>query len=97
MNGNDVNLLEMSYDDINSMRKKDLVEQIAKMKGKVIFDSYVKDLCNQIEKLTESLNQVTAANEKITSELVIVKNVNVNLENQIVNLEKLRAKAEQYN
>ena len=26
MNGNDVNLLEMSYDDINSMRKKDLVE-----------------------------------------------------------------------
>ena len=97
MNGNDVNLLEMSYDDINSMRKKDLVEQIAKMKGKVIFDSYVKDLCNQIEKLTESLNQVTAANEKITSELVIVKNVNVNLENQIVNLEKLKAKAEQYN
>ena len=86
MNGNDV-----------SMRKKDLVEQIAKMKGKVIFDSYVKDLCNQIEKLTESLNQVTAANEKITSELVIVKNVNVNLENQIVNLEKLKAKAEQYN
>ena len=97
MNGNDVNLLEMSYDDINSMRKKDLVEQIAKMKGKVIFDSYVKDLCNQIEKLTESLNQVTAANEKITSELVIVKNVNVNLENQIVNLEKLKTKAEQYN
>ena len=97
MNGNDVNLLEMSYDDINSMRKKDLVEQIAKMKGKVIFDSYVKDLCNQIEKLTESLNQVTAANEKITSELVIVRNVNVNLENQIVNLEKLKAKAEQYN
>ena len=97
MNGNDVNLLEMAYDDINSMRKKDLVEQIAKMKGKVIFDSYVKDLCNQIEKLTESLNQVTAANEKITSELVIVKNVNVNLENQIVNLEKLKAKAEQYN
>ena len=87
----------MSYDDINSMRKKDLVEQIEKMKGKVIFDSYVKDFCNQIEKVTESLNQVTAANEKITSELVIVKNVNVNLENQIVNLEKLKAKAEQYN
>ena len=51
------------------------------MEGKVIFDSHVKDFCNQIEKLTESLNQVTAANEKITSELVIVKDVNVNLEN----------------
>ena len=97
MNGNDVNLLEMSYNDINSMRKKDLVEQIEKMKGKVIFDSHVKDLCNQIKKLTESLNQVTEANEKITSELVIVKNVNVNLENRFVNLEKLQAKAEQYN
>ena len=97
MNGNGVNLLEMSYDDINSMRKKDLVERIEKMKGKVIFDSHVKDLCNQIEKLTVSLYQVTAANEKITSELVIVKNVNVNLEKQIVNLEKLQAKAEKYN
>ena len=56
MNGNDVDLLEMSYDDINSMRKKNLVEQIEKMKGQVIFDRHVKDLCNQIEKLTESLN-----------------------------------------
>ena len=50
------------------------------MKGKVIFDSHAKDLCNQIENLTESLNQVMAANEEITSELVIVKNANVNLE-----------------
>ena len=89
MNGNDVNLLEIPYDDINSMRKKDLVEKTEKMKGKVIFESHVKDLCDQIEKLTESLNQVTAANEKISSELVIVKNVNVNLENRILNLEKL--------
>ena len=87
----------MSYDDINSMRKKDLVAQIEKMKDKVTFNSHAKDLCNQIEKLTESLKQVTAANEKITSELVMVKNVNVNRENQIVNLEKLQTKAEQYN
>ena len=50
-------------------------------------DSHFKDLCNQIEKLIEILNQVMAANEKITSELVIIKNVNVNLENQIGNLE----------
>ena len=93
INGNDVNLLEMSYDGINSMRQKD----IEKMRGKVIFDSHIKDLCNQTEKLTESLNQLMAANEKITSKLIVVKNVNVNLENQIVNLEKLNTKAEQYN
>ena len=67
------------------------------MKVKVTFDSYVKDLCNQIEKLTKSLNQVTVANEKITSKFVIDKNFNVNLENQIVNLEELHAKTEQYN
>ena len=97
MNGNDAQLLEISYDDINSMRKKDLVEHIEKMKGKVIFDSHVKDPCNQIEKLTESLNQVTARNEKMTSGLVIVKNNNVNLENRIVNFKKLQGKAEQYN
>ena len=87
----------MSHDDINSMRKEDLVEQIEKMEGKVLFDSYVKDICHQTENLRESLNRVTAANEKITSELVIIKNVNVNLENRMLNLEKLKAKAEQYN
>ena len=43
------------------------------MKGKVAFSSHVEDLCHQIDKLTESLNQVMATNEKITSELVIVK------------------------
>ena len=46
MNGNDVNLLEMSYDDINIMRKTYLEEQIEKMEGKLIFDSHAKDLCN---------------------------------------------------
>ena len=40
MNENDVNLLEISYDDIDSM-KKDIVKQIEKMKGKVIFDCHV--------------------------------------------------------
>ena len=38
-----------------------------------------------------------AANEKITSELVIMKNINLNLEYRILNPEKIQAKAEQYN
>lgn len=97
MNGNDVNLLDMSYDDFNCMRKKYFVEQIEKIKGKVIFGSHAKNLCNQIEKLTESLNQVMKAIGKITSERVTVKNVNVNLESRIFNLERLQAKTEQYN
>ena len=64
MNGNDVNLLGLCYDDIGGMREKGLVEQIEKMQGKVIFGSHVKDLYHQKEKLTEGLNQVMAANEK---------------------------------
>ena len=52
----------MSYDCINSTRKNDLVEQSRKRKNKVVFNSHVKNLCNQIEKLTEGIIQATAAN-----------------------------------
>ena len=72
MNGNDVNLLKMSYDDVNSMRKKIVISKIFVIRQKI---------------LTETLNQVIVANEKVTKELV--KNVNVNVENQIVNLGKI--------
>ena len=54
------------------MKKRDLVDQIEKMKGKVVFGSHVKDLCHQTEKLAERLNNVVANNEKITSEQLIV-------------------------
>ena len=79
------------------MKKRNLVDQIEKMKGKVVVDSHVKDLCYQTEKLIEGLNDVVATNEKIASELLIVKNVNSNLEKRITTLEKLQEKAEQYN
>ena len=78
------------------MKKQDLVDQIEKMKGKVVIGSHLKDLCHQIEKLSERLN-VVATNEKITSELLIVINVNSNLEKRIATLEKLQAKTEPYN
>ena len=93
---NNVNLFELSYDDIHVIEKRDLVNQIEKMKGKVVIGSRGKDLCHQIEKLTERLNDVVATNEKITSELLIVKNVNSNLEKRVATLEKLQAKAEPY-
>ena len=96
MDKNNYNLFELSYDDINAMKKRDVVDQIDKMKGKVVVGSHVKDLCHQIEKLTEKLNDVVATNEKITNELLIVKNVNSNLEKRIATLEKLQAKTEQY-
>ena len=67
------------------------------MKVKVVVGNQVKDLCHQIEKVTKRLNDVVASSEKITSELLIVKNVNSNLEKRITTLEKPQAKAEQYN
>ena len=96
MDKSNINLFELTY-DINAMKKRDLVDQIEKMKGKVIVGCHVEDLCHQIEKLTEMLHDAVATNEKITSELLIVKKVNSNLEKHITTLEKLQAKAEQYN
>ena len=57
---------------------------------------HIKDLCNEIEQLTKTLNEVMAANEKITSKLVIVRNVNINLQNQLVNLKELLVKDANY-
>ena len=37
------NLLELSFDEINAMKKKDLVSKIEKLKGKVLVDSNIKN------------------------------------------------------
>ena len=62
MDKNHINLFELLYDDVNSIKKGDLVDQIEKLKGKVVVGSHVKDLCHQIEKLVEKLNDVVANN-----------------------------------
>ena len=36
------NLLELSFNEINAMKKKDLVSEIEKLKGKVVVDSNIK-------------------------------------------------------
>ena len=98
MDKNDINLFELSYDNINAMKKRDFVDQIEKMRGKVIVGSYKKDLCHQIEKLTKRLNNVMATNKKIASKFFIVKNINSNLKKKCITaLGKSRAKAEQCN
>ena len=83
-----VNLFRLSYDDINGMKKKDLVDHIENMKGKVVVGNDIQGLFNQISKLSENLDRLLTANEKLNSELLIVRNVNQNLQNRIINLEK---------
>ena len=53
-------------------------------------------LCEKIERLTETINQIVAENKKLQSDIAIVKNVNRKLEDKIVYLEKTQAKGEQY-
>ena len=38
------NLFELSFDEINAMKKKELVSKIEKLKGKVIVDNNIKNL-----------------------------------------------------
>ena len=83
-----VNLFRLSYDDINGMKKKDLVDHIENMKGKVVVGNDIQGLFNQISKLSENLDRLLTANEELNSELLIVRNVNQNLQNRIINLEK---------
>ena len=71
------------------MKKRDLVDQIKKIKGKVSVGSHIQYLCHQIEKLTERLNDFMATNKKIASTLSTIKSANSSLEKHITSLEKL--------
>ena len=92
-----VNLFSLSYDAINGMKKKDLVDHIDNLNGKVVVGNDIQGLFNQISKLSENVDRFVTANGKLNSELLIVRNVNQNLQNRIINLEKQQSKLEQYN
>ena len=72
------------------------MQKIIALKGKVIVDSDISNLCNQILKLNDTISQLHSPNEKIRSDLTVVKNVNAKLKEWIISLEKSQAKAEQY-
>ena len=97
MTGNDyVNLFDLTYDAINAIKKKDLVDYIEKMKSKVVADNQIQNLCSEIANLSDNVKSLVSTNERLTSELTVVKNVNSILENRVVNLEKQLSKNEQY-
>ena len=95
--GNDYfNLFDLTYDAINAIKKKDLVDYIEKMKGKVVADNHIQNLCSETANLSDNIKSLVGINEILTSELNVVKNVNNILEKRIVNLEKQLSKNEQY-
>ena len=81
---------------LNALKKSDLVQKILDLKGKIIVDTDLHKLSNQIHKPSEAISQISLENRKLTSELVITKNVNSRLEERIINLEKKQAKWKQY-
>ena len=86
----------MSESAINAIKKPELVEKIIALKGKIIMDSDISNLCNQIRKLNDTISQLHSTKEKIRRGLTVVKNINAKLEEQILSLEKSQAKSEQY-
>ena len=93
--GDNTNLFTLSESAINAIKKPELVQKIIALKGKVIVDSDISNLCNQILKLNDIISRLHSTNKKI-SDLTVVKNVNAKLEEQIISLEKSQAKSEQY-
>ena len=72
------------------------MQNILDRKGKVLVDTDLHKLSDQICKLTEVIDQISLENKKLTSELSITKNVNSRLEEMIINLGNNQAKGEQY-
>ena len=90
------NLFNLSDNAINALKKSDLVQQIINLRGKVIVDPDLRNLCDQISSLSENITKLTTANQQINSEHAIVRVVNSKLETRVIDLQKKQAKSEQY-
>ena len=80
MGESSTNILNLSESALNLLKKSYLVQKILDLKGKVVVDADLHKLCEKIESLTESMNQIVAENYKLQSDIAIVKNVNRKLE-----------------
>ena len=92
MGESSTNILNLSEFALNSLKKSYLIQKILDLKGKVVIDADLHKLCEKIERLTKSMNQIVAENKKLQSDIAIMKNVNRELEDKIVYLEKKSAK-----
>ena len=89
--GDNTNLFTLLESAINSIKKPELVQKIISLKGKVIVDADISNLCSQTSKLNDTISQLHSTNKKIRSGLTVVKNVTAKLEEWIISLEKNQA------
>ena len=90
------NIWNLSESALKSLKKSDSIQKILDLIGKVVIDADLHKLCEKVERLTESMNQIVAENKKLQSQIAVVKNINRKLEDKIVYLEKNQAKRKQY-
>ena len=67
---NVANLFDLSYDQINAMKKKDLVNHIENLKGKVTVDATIKKLCDEISQVSTSVSNLMTENGEVSSQLM---------------------------
>ena len=76
MGESSTNILNLSESALNSLKKSDLIQKILDLRGKVIINADMHKLCEKIERLTETMNQIVVENKKLQSDIAVVKNVN---------------------
>ena len=64
---NVTNLFDLSYDQLNAMKKKDLVNHIENLKAKDTVDATIKKLCDEISQLSTSVNNLMTENGKLVA------------------------------
>ena len=83
MGESSTNILNLSESALNSLKKLDLIQKFLEHKGKVVIDADLHKLCDRIERLTKSMNQIVVENKKGQSDTAIAKNINRKLEKKI--------------
>ena len=72
-----------------------MAQKILDLKGKVIVDTDLHKLPDEISKFAEAIDQISLENRKLRIELAITQNVNSRFE-KIINLEKNQVEGRQY-
>lgn len=79
-----------------SIKKKDFVGYIEKIKTQVVAHKQTLKLCSEIANLSDNVKSLVNTSERLTNEITITKNVSKILEIRNVNLEKDLSKNDQY-
>ena len=97
MNGNgNESLLSLLDNAIKQLNKSGLVKKVLELKIKMVTNSEICTLYDDIKNLTQSLSKLLIKNDEPNSEIVVLKNVNRGLTKKNIKLKRSQAMSEQY-